>query len=109
MGFAARIGQSFMLDALMYLMLVLSLGFPVVPWLFRARSGRRGIWLSTGFVLVALICFPFLFFGACVATNCGQGAIAIFMLGPIWIASAAVTLISAGIASYSLRWPEQRG
>jgi hypothetical protein len=108
-GFAAWIGQSFMLDALMYLMLVLSLGFPVVPWLFRARSGRRGIWLSTGFVLVALICFPFLFFGACVATNCGQGAIAIFMLGPIWIASAAVTLISAGIASYSLRRPEQRG
>jgi hypothetical protein len=108
-GFAAWIGQSFMLDVLMYLLLFLSLGFPVVPWLFRARSARRGIWLSTGFVIVALICFPFLFFGACVATNCGQGAIAIFMLGPIWIASAVVTLISAGIASYSLRRPEQRG
>lgn len=109
MGFAAWIGQSFMLDALMYVMLFLSLGFPIVPWLFRARSGRRGVWLSTGFVIVALLCFPFVFFGACVATNCGQGAIAIFMLGPIWIASAAVTLISAVIASYSLRRPEQRG
>jgi hypothetical protein len=108
-GFSALIGQSFMLDTLMYLMLFLSLGFPVVPWLFRARSGRRGVWFSTGFVIVALLCFPFVFFGACVATNCGQGAIAIFMLGPIWIASAAVTLISAVIASYSLRRPEQRG
>ena len=105
MGFAAWIGQSFMLDALMYLLLFLSLGFPIVPWLFRARWGRRGVWLSTGFVIVALLCFPFLFFGACVATNCGQGAIAIFMLGPIWIASAAATLISAVIASYSLRRP----
>jgi hypothetical protein len=94
-----------MLDALMYLMLFLSLGFPVVPWLFRARSGRRGIWLSTGFVLVALLCFPFLFFSACGATNCGQGAIAIFVLGPIWMVSAALTLICAAIASYSLRRP----
>ncbi len=97
-----------MLDALMYATLFLSLGFPVVPWLFRARAGRRGVWLSTGFVIVALLCFPFVFFGACVATNCGQGAIAIFMLGPIWIASAAATLISAVIASYSLSPHGQR-
>lgn len=92
-----------MLDALIFLMLFLPLGFPVVPWLLRARSGRRGVWLSTGLVLVILLSFPFLFLEACAAVNCGQGAIAIFMLGPVWIASAAFTLVSAAIASHSLR------
>ena len=92
-----------MFDALMYVMLLLPLGFPVVPWLFRARSGRWGIWISTGFCLVTLALFPFLFFSGCVAINCGQGAIAIFMLGPVWIVSAVFTVASAAIASYSLR------
>lgn len=95
-----------MFDALMYVLHFVPLGFPVVPWLFRARFGRRGIWLSTGFVLVVLCLLPFLFFEACVAVNCGQGAIAIFLLGPIWIASAMFTVASAAIASYS---PRQRG
>ena len=92
-----------MFDALMYAMLFPPLGFPVVPWLFRARWGRWGIWLSTGFVLVILLCLPFLFFEACGAVNCGQGAIAIFMLGPVWIVSAVFTVVCAAIASYSLR------
>jgi membrane protein implicated in regulation of membrane protease activity len=92
-----------MFDNLINLMVFLSIGFPAVPWLFRFRSGRRGIWIGTALVIVALICFPFLFFSACVAANCGQGAIAIFMLGPIWLASAVFTVASAAIASYSLR------
>ena len=92
-----------MFDALMYVMLFLPIGFPVVPWLFRTRWGRRGIWISTGLVLVTLSLFPFLFFSACVAVNCGQGAIAIFMLGPVWILSAVFTVVSAAIAVYSLR------
>jgi len=33
----------------------------------------------------------------CVAYNCGQGAIAIFMLGPIWIV-ALFTIASAAFA-----------
>jgi hypothetical protein len=97
-----------MFDALMYPMLFLPLGFPVVPWLFRARWGRRGIWLSTAVVLVTLGLFPFLFFEACGAVNCGQGAIAIFMLGPIWIVSAVFTVVSAALAVYSLRQRERR-
>lgn len=98
-----------MFDALMYPMLFLPLGFPVVPWLFRKRWGPWGIWLSTGFVIVTLLLFPFVFFSACVAVNCGQGAIAIFMLGPVWIASAAFTVVSAAIAYYSLRQRGGRG
>jgi membrane protein implicated in regulation of membrane protease activity len=97
-----------MFDALMYLTLFLPLGFPVVPWLFRARSGRWGIWLSTGLILATLSLFPFLFFSACVAVNCGQGAIAIFMLGPVWIVSAVFTVFSAALAVYSLRQRERR-
>jgi hypothetical protein len=92
-----------MFDALMYVLLFLPMGFPVVPWLFGARFGQRGIWLSTGFVLVILLLLPFLFFEACVAANCGQGAIAIFMLGPAWIAAALLTVMCAVLASYRLR------
>lgn len=98
-----------MFDTLMYAMLFLPMGFPVVPWLFRARSGLRGIWISTGFCLAALALFPFLFFSGCVAVNCGQGAIAIFILGPVWIGSAVITVASAVLAAYSLRQHGKRG
>lgn len=91
------------MDALMYVMLFLPFGFPVVPWLFGARFGQWGIWLSTALVLLVLIAFPFLFFAACVAANCGQGAIAIFVLGPAWIAAAVLTVMCAVLASYRLR------
>lgn len=94
-----------MFDALMYVLVFLPIGFPVVPWLFRARWGRRGIWLSAGLVLIILCLLPFLFFEACVAMKCGQGAIAIFMLGPIWIGSAVITVLSAVLAAY---YPRQR-
>jgi len=89
-----------MLDALIYLTLFLSLGFPTVPWFFGARWGRRGVWFSTGLVVVILCLFAPLFFAACVAANCGQGAIAIFVLGPIWIISAILTVTSAALAHY---------
>ncbi|ABD08403.1 hypothetical protein RPB_3708 [Rhodopseudomonas palustris HaA2] len=87
-----------MFDNLMILLVVLSFGFPAMPWLFGARWGAKGIWLSTGFSVVLLLGgFPILFETACIASNCGQGAIAIFMLGPIWIASALLTVGSAMI------------
>jgi len=89
-----------MFDALMNLMAILSFGFPAVPWVFGARWGRRGVWLSTGCVIVILCFFPVLFWAACIAANCGQGAIAIFVLGPIWIGSGLLTLMSAALAYY---------
>ena len=87
-------------DTLIYLTLILSFGFPAVPWFFGARWRRRGIWFSTGLVLVILCLFTPLFFSACAALNCGQGAIAIFLLGPIWIASGLLTVTSAAFAHY---------
>lgn len=88
-----------MFDVLMNLSVILSLGFPAVPWLFGARWRSSGVWVSTGFAVVILLgLFPILFSVACGA--CGQGAIAIFVLGPIWIASALLTLTSAAFAYY---------
>jgi len=88
-----------MFDVLMTLLVILSFGFPAMPWFFGARWGLRGVWLSTGFAVVILLCFfPILFWVACGA--CGQGAIAIFVLGPIWIGSALLTVTSAALSYY---------
>ena len=86
-----------MFDNLMTLLVILSFGFPAMPWFLGARWGSRGVWLSTGFAVVILLClFPILFWVACGA--CGQGAIAIFMLVPIWIVSALFTVTFAAFA-----------
>ena len=89
-----------MFDVSMNLMAILAVLFPAVPWLSGARWGRRGVWLSTVCVIAILCLFAPLFWAACIASNCGQGAIAIFVLGPMWIASGLFTLASAAIAHY---------
>jgi len=88
-----------MFDVLVNLLAALSFGFPAVPWLFGARWGARGVWLGTGFSVVILLClFPVLFGVGC--GDCGQGAIAIFVLVPIWIAAALLTVASAAFAHF---------
>jgi hypothetical protein len=88
-----------MFGVLMISLIALSFGFPAVPWIFGARWGRMGVWLSTGCSVVILLCFfPIFFWFAC--GNCGQGAIALFMLVPIWIVSALFTVTFAGFAHY---------
>jgi Na+/melibiose symporter-like transporter len=73
------------MDTLMYAMLFVPLGFPVVPWLFCRRFGRREIWLSTAVMVTILLCLPLIFWEACGLYNCGQGAVALLMLVPIWM------------------------
>jgi len=88
-----------MFDVLMTLLVILSFGFPAIPWLFGVRWRLRGVWFSTGAAAVILLFFfPILFWVACGA--CGQGAIAILVLGPIWIVSALFTVTSAAFAHY---------
>jgi hypothetical protein len=83
--------------ALMTFFYITAVVFPVVPWLFGARWGTRGVWLSTGVSVVILLCFfPVLFLHGC--GDCGQGAIAIFILVPIWIVSAFFTVVLAAAA-----------
>jgi hypothetical protein len=92
--------RGIMFETLMHLTIVLSFCFPAVPWLFGARWGRKGVWFSTGFVALILLSFLPLFWIACIAANCGQGAVAIFVLGPIWFFSGLVTAMSAAFAYY---------
>jgi hypothetical protein len=88
-----------MFDDVMTLLVILSFAFPAMPWFFGAGWGAKGVCLSTGCAVVILLCFfPILFGIACGA--CGQGAIAILVLGPIWIFSALLTVISAAFAYY---------
>jgi len=88
-----------MFDVLVNLLVGLSFGFPAVPWLFVARWGARGVSLSTGFAVGVLpSLFPILFGFGC--GDCGQGAIAIFVLVPIWIAAALLTVASAAFAYF---------
>ena len=75
-----------MFDVLMTLLIILSFPFPAIPWPFGMRWGLRGVWFSTGAAVVTLLCFlPIL---------------AIFVLGPIWIVSALLTVMSAMFAHY---------
>lgn len=47
-----------MFDIVMIVLVILSLGFPVAPWICGARRGLRGVWFSTALALVSLLgCF----------------------------------------------------
>ena len=88
-----------MFDVLVNSLVVLSFGFPVVPWLLGARWGKRGVWFGTAFAVAILLgLFPILFEFGC--GDCGQGAIAIFVLVPIWIVAASFTIASAAFAHF---------
>jgi len=89
-----------MFNVLVTLLAILPFGFPAMPIFFGARWGSRGVWLSTGFAVVTLCFFPTLFEVACVAYACGQGALGIFVLVPIWMLAALLTIISATFAYY---------
>lgn len=90
-----------MFDILVNSLAILSIGFPAVPWLFGVRWGRKGVWLSTASAVVVLLClFPILFWFGC--GDCGQGAIAIFVLVPIWMVAALLTVASAAVAHFKL-------
>jgi hypothetical protein len=99
------VGEDAMSEFLIYLLLLVPFGFPVVPWLVAKRWGITNMWASVGLVVLALFLMPFLFFGICAAAACGQGAILIFPLAGLWGLSVVVTIISAAIAARVLRRP----
>jgi hypothetical protein len=71
-------------------LVILSFGFPAMPWFFDARWGRR-VGSVQDLPWSSYYVFPMLFWVACGA--CGQGAIAIFVLGPIWIVRHCLRLL----------------
>src|SRR5437763_806362 len=64
----------------MYLLFFAPFLFPLAPW-FAKRP--RGAWLvCCAAVSVLVLLFPTMFWWGCDWSNCGQGAVAIFILAP---------------------------
>jgi hypothetical protein len=70
---------------------------PAVPWLFARRRGPGAIWASTGAALLLLVLLTALLWPACVAANCGHGAIAVALMWGVAAFSAMVTLMVGGL------------
>ena len=84
-----------------YLVFFYTLIAPALPWfLARRRSGAATL-NATGIALLLLALLHVLLWPACVAANCGQGAILIAALWGIGALSAMLTLVVGGLAAYS--------
>jgi len=73
---------------------------PAVPWLFARRRGRGAIWASTGAALLLLVLLTALLWPACIAANCGHGAIAVALMWGVAAFSAMVTLMVGGLMAF---------
>jgi membrane protein implicated in regulation of membrane protease activity len=81
----------------MYFLFLAPFLFPLAPWFAKTP---RGAWLVCGAVVSVLaLLFPAMFSWGCKWSSCGQGAIAIFMLAPIWLFFAVITTLSAWAAA----------
>jgi len=67
---------------------------PLVPWVFAWWRGKQAVWPSTGLALVVLLVLHLLLWPACVAANCGQGAV---IVPPLWALGAISGLASLGV------------
>jgi hypothetical protein len=84
-----------------YVVVFYTLIAPALPWfLARGRSGAETL-NATGLALLLLGLFHVLLWPACVAANCGQGAILVAMLWVIGVVSAMLTLLVGGLVAYS--------
>jgi hypothetical protein len=74
--------------------------FPLAPWLAKRP---RGAWrVCFGAVSVLVLLFPVIFSWGCDWSNCGQGAVAIFILAPVWLLFAVITPFSTWAAARKL-------
>ena len=80
-------------DTLVYVNLACSLLAPALPWLLARRSGKAGVWASTLLTLLLLVVLQALLKPACIAANCGQGAILLGIMWAIGGMSAFITLV----------------
>jgi hypothetical protein len=87
-------------EGVMYFLYLAPFLFPLAPWFAKSP---RGVWLiCCAAVSVLALLFPALFSWGCEWSNCGQGAIAIFMVAPIWLFFAVITPLSAWAAARKL-------
>ena len=73
---------------------------PAVPWLFARKRGLGAVWGSTLIALLLLGLLTVMLWPACVAANCGQGAIAVALMWGVATFFGMVTLMVAGLMTY---------
>ena len=76
---------------------------PAVPWLLARKRGLGAVWGSTLIALLLLVLLTVMLWPACVAANCGQGAIAVAVMWGVATFSGMVTLMVGGLMTYSRR------
>ena len=89
-----------MFERLTLLVFFYTLVAPAVPWLFPRKRGLGAVWGSTLMALLLLVLLTALLWPACVAANCGQGAIAVAVMWGVATFFGMVTLMVAGLMTY---------
>ena len=89
-----------MFERLTLLVFFYTLVAPAVPWLFARKRGLGAVWGSTLIALLLLVLLTALLWPACVAANCGQGAIAVAVMWGVAAFFGMVTLMVAGLMTY---------
>ena len=89
-----------MFERLTLLVFFYTLVAPAVPWLFARKRGLGAVWGSTLIALLLLVLLTALLWPACVAANCGQGAIAVAVMWGVATFFGMVTLMVAGLMTY---------
>ena len=89
-----------MFERLTLLVFFYTLVAPAVPWLFARKRGLGAVWGSTLMALLLLVLLTALLWPACVAANCGQGAIAVAVMWGVAAFFGMVTLMVAGLMTY---------
>jgi hypothetical protein len=82
-----------------WVVLLLAVLAPGVPWTFAVWRDSRAAWMSVAIYLPALAVLAFLFLPACMIADCREGTMAFL---PLWLAvaiSIVATIVSAAIAT----------
>ena len=84
-----------------YFVIFYTLIAPALPWLLARKRDGAATLNATGIALSLLALFHVLLWPACVAANCGHGAILVAMLWIVGAFSAMLTLLVGGLVAYS--------
>lgn len=101
---AARSAVVTLFENYTYFVFFYALVAPALPWLFARKRAASGIWGATAGTLLLLFFFSALLWPACIAANCGQGAILVVVLWGFAALSALTTMMVAGVLVHFRKW-----
>lgn len=93
----------FAFETYAYVVLAYMVVAPVLPWLIARKWGAGRAWSATAIVLLLLVVLNAALWPACIAANCGQGAIVIVALWGLAGISGLCTLAVGGLVAYFRR------